>query len=134
MPSQAMIQGVIYRPALLAAAQVRFLDRKYGVDVNQMRAALVESIERSGVIRWEDFGYAGEIEKIESAPTPQARFGMIDAPLNDAKRMTALQKDFADWVYRGSTVTARANQKLKVFAGPDVTQAEFMKTCCRCCA
>jgi F0F1-type ATP synthase membrane subunit b/b' len=26
-------------------------------------------------------------------------------------------------------VTARANQKLKVFAGPDVTQAEFMKTC-----
>jgi hypothetical protein len=43
--------------------------------------------------------------------------------------MTALQKDFADWVYRGSTVTARANQKLKVFAGPDVTQAEFMKTC-----
>jgi hypothetical protein len=129
MPSQAMIQGVIYRPALLAAAQVRFLDRKYGVDVNQTRAALVESIERSGVIRWEDFAYVGEIEKIESAPTPQARFGMIDAPLNDAKRMTALQKDFADWVYRGSTVTARANQKLKVFAGPDVTQAEFMKTC-----
>jgi hypothetical protein len=129
MPSQAMIQGVIYRPALLAAAQVRFLDRKFGVDVNQMRAALIESIERSGMIRWEDFGYAGDIEKIESAPTPQARFCMIDAPLNDAKRMTALQKDFADWVYRGSTVTARANQKLKVFAGPDVTQAEFMKTC-----
>ncbi len=129
MPSQAMIQGVIYRPALLAAAQVRFLDRKYGVDVNQMRAALVESIERSGVIRWDDFSYAGDIEKIESAPTPQARFDMIDAPLNDAKRMTALQKDFADWVYRGSTVTARANQKLKVFAGPDVTQAEFMTTC-----
>jgi len=129
MPAQAMIQGVIYRPALLAAAQVRFLDRKFGVDINQTRAALVGSIERSGVIRWDDFGYAGDVEKIESAPAPQARFGMIDAPLNDAKRMTALQKDFADWVYRGSTVTARANQKLKVFAGPDITQAEFMKTC-----
>jgi hypothetical protein len=129
MPSQALIQGVIYRPALLAAAQVRFLDRKYGVDVNQMRSVLVESIERSGVIRWDDFAYGGDAEKVESAPTPQAHFGMIDAPLNDAKRMTALQKDFADWVYRGSTVTARANQKLKVFAGPDITQAEFMKTC-----
>jgi hypothetical protein len=43
--------------------------------------------------------------------------------------MAALQKDFADWVYRGSTVTARANQRLKVFGGPDVTQAEFMKAC-----
>jgi hypothetical protein len=43
--------------------------------------------------------------------------------------MTALQKDFTDWVFRNSPVTARANQALKVFAGPDVSQAEFMKAC-----
>lgn len=129
MPAQAMIQGVIYRPALLGAAQVRFLDRKFGVDVNQTRAVLVQTPERNGVIRWEDFPYNGSIDKLDSAPVPQARFAMLDAPLNDAKRMAAMQKDFADWVYRTSTVTARANQKLKVFAGPDVSQAEFMKAC-----
>jgi len=49
--------------------------------------------------------------------------------LNDAKLMTALQKDFTDWVFRNSSVTARANQALKVFAGPDVSRAEFMKAC-----
>ena len=43
--------------------------------------------------------------------------------------MTALQKDFTDWVYRNSPVTARANKALKVFGGPDVSQAEFMKAC-----
>jgi len=43
--------------------------------------------------------------------------------------MTALQKDFTDWVFRNSSVKARANQALKVFAGPDVSQAEFMKAC-----
>jgi hypothetical protein len=43
--------------------------------------------------------------------------------------MTALQKDFTDWVYRTSAVKARANQTLKVFAGPDVSPAEFMKAC-----
>ncbi|MGE5774577.1 MAG: hypothetical protein ACM33V_00060, partial [Chloroflexota bacterium] len=53
----------------------------------------------------------------------------IDAPLNDVKLMTALQKDFGDWVYRNSSVKARVNQALKVFAGPDVSQAEFMKAC-----
>lgn len=37
-----------------------------------------------------------------------------------------MQKDFTDWVFRNSSVTARANKTLKVFAGPDVTQAEFM--------
>jgi DNA repair exonuclease SbcCD ATPase subunit len=43
--------------------------------------------------------------------------------------MTALQKDFADWVLRNSSVKARANAALKVFAGPDVSQAEFMRAC-----
>ncbi|HEY4491608.1 MAG TPA: hypothetical protein VI958_06375 [Acidobacteriota bacterium] len=43
--------------------------------------------------------------------------------------MTALQKDFTDWVFRNSAVKARANQALKVFAGPDVSQAEFMTAC-----
>jgi phage host-nuclease inhibitor protein Gam len=43
--------------------------------------------------------------------------------------MTALQKDFTDWIFRNSEVTARANLKLKVFGGPDVSQAEFMKAC-----
>jgi len=43
--------------------------------------------------------------------------------------MTALQKDFTDWVFRNAEVTARANTKLKVFGGPDVSQAEFMKAC-----
>ena len=53
----------------------------------------------------------------------------IDAPLNDVKLMTALQKDFSDWVFRNSSVKARVNQALKVFAGPDVSAAEFMKAC-----
>src|ERR1051325_6231118 len=43
--------------------------------------------------------------------------------------MTALQKDFTDWVYRTSVVKARANQALKVFAGPDISAAEFIKAC-----
>jgi hypothetical protein len=43
--------------------------------------------------------------------------------------MTTLQKDFTDWAFRNSTVKARVNQALKVFAGPDVSQAEFMKAC-----
>ncbi|HJS20127.1 MAG TPA: hypothetical protein VJ785_15370, partial [Anaerolineales bacterium] len=38
-------------------------------------------------------------------------------------------KDFTNWVYRSTSVKARANQTLKVFAGPDISQAEFMKAC-----
>jgi len=130
MPAEAMIEGVIYRPALAGSAQVRVLDRKLGVDSEIARAALVVSPEKRGSVRWEENGFNSHtLESVETSPAPSSRFGTIDAPLNDAKLMTALQKEFADWVLRNSTVKARANEALKVYAGPDVNKAEFMKAC-----
>jgi len=130
MPAEVMIEGVIYHPALLASAEVRILDRKHGVESEITRTVLVKSPEKRGSVRWEEHPLDAEVlDRIDSAPAPSTRFSSIDAPLNDVKLMTALQKDFADWVFRNSAVKARANQALKVFAGPDVSQAEFMKAC-----
>ncbi|MDP2776315.1 MAG: hypothetical protein Q8O48_01625, partial [Anaerolineales bacterium] len=130
MPAQAMMQGMLYRPSILAAAQVRLLDRKYGVDTEITRAALVDSLDRRGTVRWDEFSYGGpSLDKVEAMPADSARFGTIDSPLNDSKLMTALQKDFTDWVFRNTEVTARTNVKLKVFGGPDISQAEFVKAC-----
>jgi hypothetical protein len=130
MPAQALIQAILYRPTLLAAAQVQILDRKYGVDSEITKAALVETLDRRGVVRWDDFPYAGpSLDKVETMPAPGARFSGMEAPLNDTKLMTSLKKDFNDWLFRNTEVTARANLALKIFAGPDVTQAEFMKEC-----
>jgi len=129
MTAQAQIQGILYRPALLASAQIRLLDRKYGVDSEMVKSALVETLDRRGIVRWEDFPFGGSLDKVETMPTPSARFAGMESPLNDSKMMTALQKDFADWLLRNTEVTARANLALKIFAGPDITQAEFMKEC-----
>jgi predicted transcriptional regulator len=106
------------------------LDRKYGVDSEINKAALIDTLDRRGIVRWDDFHYAGpSLDKVETMAPSSARYGAVDAPLNDTKLMTALQKDFTDWIYRNSEVTARANTALKVFGGPDVSQAEFMKAC-----
>jgi hypothetical protein len=130
MPAEVMIEGVIYRPTLLASARARILDRKLGVDSEIVRTALVDFLEKRGSIRWEEYIYTGpSLENVDTTPVPSARFGTIDSPLNDTKLMTGLQKDFTDWVYRTSSVRARANQALKVYAGPDVSQAEFMRAC-----
>jgi hypothetical protein len=130
MTSEVMIDGVLYRPTLLASAEVRILDRKHGVDSELTRSALVKSPEKRGSIRWEEHPLdTNMLDSIETSPAPSTRFSSIDAPLNDVKLMTALQKDFTDWVFRNSSVKARANQALKVFAGPDVSPAEFVKAC-----
>src|SRR6266540_3887726 len=59
MPAEVLMEGVVYRPALLASARVRILDRKLGVDSEIVRTALVNALEKRGSIRWEEYMYAG---------------------------------------------------------------------------
>ncbi len=124
------ITGVLYKPSILASANVRFLDRKLGVDTEVSRSALVQNPDKRGVVRWEDHFYSNfPVRAVESSPAPQAHFFTLDAPMNNSKQMKGLENDFCDWLYRTLTVTARANAALKIYAGPDVSQADFMKAC-----
>jgi hypothetical protein len=43
--------------------------------------------------------------------------------------LNALQRDFQDWAYRGAQVKVRANEALNIYAGPEVSQAEFRTLC-----
>jgi hypothetical protein len=130
MPAQTVPAGITYRAAIVASAQVRLMDRKYGLDMEQIKSALVANPEKRGVVRWDDFvAPVPDIKAMDPAPDPQARFAPLESPFSDAKLMTAIQKDFSDWVYRTSKVTIRSNATLGVFATPDVSQAEFMKAC-----
>jgi hypothetical protein len=111
MPPEAMIAGVVYRPALVASAQVRILDRKLGVDSQITRAALVQIIDKRAALRWENHAINSHIlETIETFPVPSSRFEAIDRAPQRPQAHVCLQKDFADWVFRTSSVQARATR------------------------
>ncbi len=130
LPPQNIQADILYRPALIASAQVRFLDRKYNLDLEQVKSALVTNPGRRGVVRWDDFDAPiPDARAMDPSPAPQARFAALEPPFSDPKLLTALQRDFTDWVYRTARVTIRANETLGVYATPDVSQAEFMKAC-----
>jgi hypothetical protein len=130
LPADSAPAGLLYRPVLIACAQVRFLDRKYNLDTEQVKSALVTVLDKRGVIRWDDFiASVPDAAVMDPAPDPQARFASLEAPLSDARQIAVLQRDFADWVYRTSKITVRSNQALGLYATPDVSQAEFMKAC-----
>ncbi len=130
MPPDATIATVLYRATLLAAANVRFLDRRYGVDSEIPRIILADTLDARGVVRWENFPYQGPaLSQLEREPYPQARYDSLPTSLGDQKLFNSLQKDFIDWVYRTTSLSARANQALKVYAGPDVSGADFRKAC-----
>jgi hypothetical protein len=129
-PQEAQSLGLLYRPALLAQADIRFLDRKYNLDYQLLLAALVSDPDRRGTVRWENYPAEAVMHtSLDNSPDPRARFAPLEAPLSDAKILSSLQKDFLEWAYRSAQVTVRANEQLKVYAGPDVSQAEFRTRC-----
>jgi hypothetical protein len=123
-------EGVVYHPVLLAQTRTQFLNRKYNLDFELPQAVIVAAPDKRGVVRWENFPAAPlDPRKLEDQPAAQARFTSLDAPLSDARILNALQKDFADWAFRAAKVTVHANEKLKIYAGPETSQGEFRQKC-----
>jgi hypothetical protein len=129
-PQEALQQGLLYRPVLLAQTNIRFSNRKYNLEYELPRTALVVDPDRRGVVRWEDYSASPvDVNHLDSQPDPRARFAALEAPLSDARTIKSLEKDFQDWAYRTSQVTVKANEDLKVYVGPEISQAEFRKMC-----
>ncbi len=129
-PAEAVSQGLFYRPVMLAQAHIRYLNRKYNLDHEMLQTILVDSPDRRGVIRWEDFSTAPvDPRRLDTQPDPRARFATLEAPFTEAKILKSMETDFQDWVYRSNQVSVRANEALKVYAGPEVSQAGFRQMC-----
>ena len=89
-------EGLLYRPALLSQAQVRYLSARQEWIYTRLEAALLTELEGS-LLRWEEHAWrvytAGELQ---SQPLPLARFAALPGWLSDPKRLAALQRSFID--------------------------------------
>ena len=120
----------VCRPALLAQAKVRFLERKYRIDRMTVRTALVHRPDKRGVVHWEDFpATAVDEDALPESPPERAAFDALEAPLDDSKMLRNLKKDFFDWAYRESKLPIRVNPELKVAVGPEASPEEFIRLC-----
>ncbi len=131
IPATAKIDqgGFIYRPALFAQAEVTYLARKYNLELTRQVASLPQEA-RGRLVSWDDFAWqAYRREDVMSSPLAGARYTAIPEWLSDARLINSLHSDFVDWVVRNGTLRVRANEALKVFAGPEATTAEFREMC-----
>lgn len=128
-PAKVTGQSILYKPVLLAQADVRYLQRKYNLDYEAKTSALVLAPDRRGVVRWEQFiNNPIEPSSIENYPVPNARFEILEGALSNSKILNALEKDFADFVYRNSEIKVLSNKELKMFAGPPTSKGDFRKS------
>ncbi len=122
-------EAIIYRPYLLARAEVRYFSSRYGIDYSSHPTVLMAEPANLRPT-WETYT-AERLERsaVESQPAPGALFGELPAALTDARKLAALQKDFLDWIYRSGAIRIKANEMLKVYAAPDVSDMEFQRMC-----
>ena len=123
--------GVVYRPILIAQADIRFNNRKYDLNESVVRAALVPEPDDRGMVRWEEYELEGALNPrdMDRQPMRDARFGDLIAPLNASRVITALKKDFQEWAYRNSEATVRANEKLKIYGNASQSEEAFIAQC-----
>ena len=130
LPADAQSQGLLYHPVLLAQANVRYRNTKYGVNSDAVQTAVVHEPDRRGIIRWDEhLSMPIEARSLAHDAVPQARFATLEAPLSDGRTLKSLQKDFVDWIYRGAELPVQANETLKLYAGPDVLPTAFAQQC-----
>lgn len=122
--------GTLYRPVLIAQANIRYLQRKYDLDMDSTETALVYEPDRRGSVRWEDYQIgAVDDRQLDRLPVRNGRFATLEEPLSDGKTIRSLKSDFVDWVYRAASVSVKANDKLKIYGGPNISDEKFNDLC-----
>mgnify|MGYP000955451160 CR=1 FL=1 len=129
LPTGTPVEDLVYRPAIFAQAEVRYTSRQYNLDFARKTAAILEE-PGSGLVHWEDLTVpAIDTRSLGTQAQPKALFHAVPAWLSDKAKVTELGKDFIEWLYRNGTVKIKSNSKLKVYAAPDTSDAEFQKLC-----
>jgi hypothetical protein len=129
LPASVQPDNMLYRPCLFAQSEIRYYNRTYNISLSRTAAALITQLAGS-LVTWEDQVWKTyDKNKVDNRPLPQALFAPLPGWLMDKRQMDALKKDFVDWVYRAAVITVRSNKPLKVYAGPDINEAEFEKLC-----
>ncbi|MDH5607594.1 MAG: hypothetical protein OEY93_12000, partial [Anaerolineae bacterium] len=127
-PAGAKSKGVLYRPVLLAQADIRYLQLKYDLNTIETRTALIADPDRRGIIQWDDYlAEAVDPASLDRVPAPEAVFDALEAPLSDGKILKSLESQFADWLYSKAVIRVLASEPLKLYGAPPVTEGEFRK-------
>lgn len=131
IPADAKVEqnGYVYRAAILAQADVNYLARKYNLQLKRSIASLPTEL-RGSKIMWEDFPWTSYTpQEIGAGPLPGAQYAVIPAWITDARQLKTMEADFIEWVLRTGTINVYANDKLKVFAGPETSPESFRQLC-----
>lgn len=122
---------LVYKPALLGQATVRFVERKLGLDVSRDRALLLRLHADADRISWQDARTIPlDPSTLSAGPAEDAQFDAgLPAALADPQAVDRLSAALADQLYRNEALTLARNPALRLYAQPAETLREFRVRC-----
>jgi hypothetical protein len=122
---------LVYEPAVLGMASIRFTDRKLGVDETKDYSLLLPATASTGVLVWRDAVTVDVGPRdLEARPVAGALFA-ADLPesVTNAKALATLTTDFADYLYGNQSLGLAYNPTLKLYARPNESERDFRVRC-----
>jgi hypothetical protein len=120
-PAGAML---VYQPAILGAAQVRFSDKK--IDTTRDLTLLAPLSDGVVAVEWENSAAVElAIEDLEKSPEEGAQFSELPGPASKAKSYGKWEKDMAAWLYRSQKVELFRSPSLEQTSNPGESERDF---------
>ncbi|MFN8489154.1 MAG: DUF87 domain-containing protein [Caldilineaceae bacterium] len=122
---------LIYEPAILGAATVRFTDRKRQINEQRHHLLLAPISDNLSGVDWADaealtLQPRALLKQPESAGTKQGPFfAAVPEQANSAKELRAMQSALADWLYDNHKLTLQVHEELGVTQLPDERERDF---------
>lgn len=125
LPLRGRPDGVVYAPALFAAATIHYVDDKKGID-HAEEVSLVAPLREGEAPDW----YAAETvelakDDLETEPAAGARFGELPDEAVRPKSYDAWRKQLEDALFRTRTCDLLRSPSLGALSNPGETERDF---------
>ena len=119
-------ESVSYRPVLLGAAQVHFLDDKKGIDETRDLLFCTPFRDDALTVNWADATESPEaLEDLEKSAPEGPAFEPLPAAASKKKNLDVWNKDFAAWLFRSQTCDIFRAPDLKITSNVGESERDF---------
>ena len=120
---------ILYRPALLGLGEVSYEDVAKGIRHRAQTALILWGTE-GGTASWGSAeAWPLSEAALKGAPARDALYEPVPEAFNEPKELRALERAFADHLYRTARLEVFYNPVLKVYGQPGESEREFRQRC-----
>jgi hypothetical protein len=126
IPLRAANPAPVYEPRIFGAAQVRFTEPKFGVDILQDVAFLVPVTDATVAVDWSAAEVTDvPVSDVEKEAQPGATFADLPSSAAKGKNYAAWQKAFATWLYQTQKLDLLQSPSLGEVSKPGESERDF---------